>query len=41
MNFWNQESTKVLQLLEEYQLRLVQHSQSSVEPEALLDWRPF
>jgi hypothetical protein len=32
MNFGNQESTKVLQLIEEYELRLAQHSQSSAEP---------
>jgi hypothetical protein len=33
MDFGNQESTKVLQLIEEYELRLAQHSQSSIEPE--------
>jgi len=33
MNFGNQESAKLLQLVEEYRLRLAQHSQSSIEPE--------
>jgi hypothetical protein len=37
MNFGNQESTKVLQLIEEYKLRLAQHSQSSIEPEKEAD----
>jgi|ERR1035438_1523863 hypothetical protein len=33
MNFGPEKSAKVLQLIEEYQIRLAQHSQSSVEPE--------
>ena len=33
MDFGNQESTKVLQLIEGYVLRLAQRSQSSTEPE--------
>jgi hypothetical protein len=33
MDFGTEESTKLSQLVEEYELRLAQHSQSSVEPE--------
>jgi hypothetical protein len=33
LNFGNQESAKVSQLVHVYKLRLAQHSQSSIEPE--------